>query len=106
MAYLQHQHTNGNGHMPPPQSKRAFHRSLPGRLGGLEDQVDVHDQRVDEILARLSALEAQPKQRIEVVSTEFFRSLVEDILRIALGKRSARRRAQQPAGGKQSTLNL
>lgn len=113
---LQHGHVNGNGHWPSPQSKRAFQRSLPGRLGGLEDQVYGHDNNLDEIRARLTALEAAPAKpeiktpKIEVVSASFFRDVIRDVVgdvvRLALsGKRHVRRTPQRQPDN-QHTLNL
>jgi hypothetical protein len=51
---------NGNGHADFPLSRKAFHRGLPKRVGAIEDGLDAHERRVDELVCRLTAIEKQP----------------------------------------------
>jgi hypothetical protein len=39
----------GNGHAPAWWSRKAFNRSLPWRIGALEDQVDAQEQRLGDL---------------------------------------------------------
>jgi hypothetical protein len=94
MPTVQPPYVNGNGHAPLPQSKRAFQRSLPVRLGGLEDQVNAHDHSVDEIRSRLMALEARAEAASDAACVELVWGVV-DALRLALGKRRSRRRPER-----------
>jgi hypothetical protein len=77
---------NGNGHMPLPLSKRAFHRSLPFRLGGVENLLDGHDQRLNEIFTRLGALEARSENTDLAASVDIVEGML-DLFRLVLGKR-------------------
>jgi hypothetical protein len=45
---------NGATHHPAPNSRRAFLRSAPARIGVLEDGIEVHALRFDAIATRLS----------------------------------------------------
>jgi hypothetical protein len=88
--HVQQQHLNGNGHMPLPQSKRAFQRALPHRVGSIEDHLDGHERRMDELVSRLAAIEARSEDM--PLSARVDLEQVVDLLRLVLGKRRSRRR--------------
>jgi hypothetical protein len=50
---------NDNGNGPLPLSRRAFVRSLPRRVGGLEDQIEACELRLDAGDALLAKVEAR-----------------------------------------------
>lgn len=103
MADVNHCLVNGNGYDAClPQSKKTFARLLPGRLDGLEDQVDALHHSVDELRARLSALEACADATSDLARAEAIWG-VSDALRLALGKRRSKRRPQRGLN-KQSIL--
>ena len=51
---------NGNGHAVFPLSRKAFHRSLPGRFGVVEDTLETMERRLDDFICRLTAIEQRP----------------------------------------------
>lgn len=108
MADLHHYRVNGNGnangYMPLPQSKRAFQRSLPSRLGGLEDSQDDQDHILAELQLRIMSLEARADTAADAASIELMWGVV-DMVRLTLGKRQSRRRPQRSPSN-QLKLNL
>jgi hypothetical protein len=92
MAYVEHPLRNGKDHNTSlPQSRKAFQRSLPLRLGSVEEQLDTQDQSVEDIRTRLAALEARADDKSDAARVELLRNVV-DVIRLALGKRRSRRR--------------
>jgi hypothetical protein len=105
MAYVASQHTNGKDHHQPlPQSRRAFQRGLPLRLGAAEDQLDGHDQRLDDLVIRIAAIEARATDTADAARVELGRQVAE-VFRLVFGKRRSRRRPQRSLSN-QHKLNL
>jgi hypothetical protein len=77
--------------MSLPLSRRAFQRALPLRLGSIEDHLDIHEQRVDKLVARLAAIEAHAEDKDLRARVDLIEKIV-DLLKLALGKRQSRRR--------------
>jgi len=75
---------NGNGHYPLPNSRRAFLRSAPPRLGALEDEVETLKDRIA-ALARPAVVEIRVDNLVEIVDR-----LTRQVRRI--DKRSSRSR--------------
>jgi hypothetical protein len=42
-----------------PLSHKAFHRGLPRRVGNIEDQLEVHERQIEDLVSRLTTLEAR-----------------------------------------------
>jgi hypothetical protein len=83
----------GNGHTPLPLSRRAFQRALPHRVGSIEDDLDGHERRMDELAYRLAAIEARSEDTTLSARVDLVEQIV-DLVRLVLGKRRSRRRTR------------
>jgi hypothetical protein len=91
MAELHQTSVKSNGHLAPPLSRRAFQRSLPGRLGVLEQHLGDHEEQFDEFIARLRVLEARSRNTDLAARVDLVEGML-DLFRLVLGKRRSRRR--------------
>ena len=108
MAYLNGNNATpgvrSNGHLARSQSKRAFQRSLPGRLTAAEDQLDGHDHRLDDLVIRVAAIEARA-DTADAARVELARQVV-DVFRMVFGRRHRRRGPQHQSGHTRLKLDL
>jgi hypothetical protein len=93
-----------NGHLALSQSKRAFQRSLPGRLAAAEDQLDGHDHRLDDLVIRVAAIEARA-DTADAARVELARQVV-DVFRMVFSRRLPRRGPQHQSGDTQLKRSL
>jgi hypothetical protein len=90
-------YVNGKDHGGPlPQSKRAFARSLPPRLGAVEDHIAGQAQRIDALISRVTALETQVRDQALVTRADTFERMIE-FLQISLGYKKRRSPRRSPA---------
>jgi len=93
---------NGNGHAVFPLSRKAFHRSLPGRFGVVEDTLETMERRLDDFICRLTAIEQRPVAVSDPGLEARLDNLVEIVTRMAVrvervDRRSARSRRRVAA---------
>jgi hypothetical protein len=82
-----------------PLSAKSFRRSLPPRIGAVEDTVERHELTLDGVLARLAALEARPMPDVDPACDVRLCNVIAIIARLAeqvrrIDKRSAWTRRQ------------
>jgi hypothetical protein len=85
---------NGNGYQPAPLSRKAFFRSVPRRLGAIEDAVDIQETRMNEVVCRLTSLEVRPAVPVPDPATRVILDFVTAVLRLADQARPRNARGQ------------